>query len=51
MHFPSLALFAVNVLILDGLGEYVLDKRHFSDLLFFSADKKIHILGDFYDVI
>lgn len=51
MYFLSLALFALNVFILDGLGGYVLNKRHFSDLLFVSVDERICIFGDFYDVI
>lgn len=43
MYFLSFALFALNAFILDGLGEYVLNKRHFSDLLFFYVDERIHI--------
>lgn len=51
MYFLSLALFALNIFILDGLGGYVLNKRHFSDLLFVSVDERICIFGNFYDVI
>lgn len=43
MYFLSFALFALNAFILDGLGGYVLNKRHFSDLLFFYVDERIHI--------
>lgn len=51
MYFLSFAVFALNVFILDGLGGHVLNKRHFSDLLFFFVDERIHIFGDFNDVI
>lgn len=47
MYFLSFALFALNVFILDGLGRYVLNKRHFSDLLLFSVDERFHIFEIF----